>query len=280
MKKIIACFCLLLLLSGCNSAFVCENENYRIFRQDGKTYMEFFKEYVPDGVALTEQQRWLTAGSLRELRSDILNGRLSDLHLHYLRGLSEGSVLEVMDPEDLHEPALPEGMVCRNAIWSGDRYSFLIESDIANGQAWILSREAFEEAFQLYYTWETGHEEDHIAEERNFLDRNALYTRFTNYTQRKSGGWTQYTITVDPDQRSPGCYEYLRYCIASRKGNVYVAELYVMGSESSVLYPEEEELIPERVYLFCESPDGYLAVTLEDIQKRPGVEWLAEFGVK
>ncbi|MBQ2739001.1 MAG: hypothetical protein IJE22_04570 [Oscillibacter sp.] len=267
MKKLI-CICLvLLLLSGCSAGFVCENEYYRIYRENGKTYMEFLKEYTPED-RISTGPGWLSAVSVRELKSDILNGRLSGLHLFTLRNLSDGQRLEVIDPETLHEPALPENVTCESVTWAGDRCSFRIESNVGCGYADILFRDEFAERFHFYYSWEVGHENDDMVEERNVPERNALYSRFIAYTPTAYGSYRSDT------------HEYLRYCIATRQGNVFVVEEHKNGYDGLILYPSEEEPVPEKVHLFCESPEGYLAVTLDVLRERPSVEWLAAFGVK
>ena len=258
MKKLI-CICLVLLLfSGCSSDILCENENYRIFRKDGKMYMEFLKDFSG-----TEGKLYPRFNTLEEMVPIILSGGLSEENLNSLQRRSTDNLPEIWNLDNIYDLRMPDSVQIVAVFWLGDYYEVYIQDreQGGNGCFQILDKKKYEGKFDKEY------------KVKSYEDRTVDYEE---YVEDRNAHIIHYLV----DRVRLATSKEIRYRLDIPTGYIYALEDYSVGSPSYYHAPYFTDDQPSQIVLFGCDKGIYFYVHFDPLIERPPVEWITAFGVK
>ena len=264
LKSLLWVCILLMALCACSDNVV--EKQYTIYKENGKTYMEFLPEDSAadnnsDGAlkSATQDLQYPKFDSASEMKEKIQSGDIPSERLSGLRAQAdENNDLEIMDLNDICELRLPEGMRYNYVKWYGKQYVFDIGT-IGNGEAWGVVTWGDRDYYDRQYSDNLSHlsfETVTIITDSVVADRNARVVHFTNST---------------------GEYKDLIYNITTPTGTVCVLEHYTI--DHYIEGSAESETVPDVVYVFGDEGNRYFYGYFRGISERPSLEWFASFAL-
>ena len=262
-------FVVLLLFSLCGCAEEAKPMPYEIVEEDGGYYLvlkgAYDQEQILNGHVEFE--------SLAEMKNDLETGKFTEEELCWIdRNYPTDDKGRVLMPDlsALIEVSYPSEFKDQTISWRGKYYSFMLrekENSFVGMCADVdfPSQEEWEEkvdSFKHYYDnpdEHTGIYLEKIAEE---LERNAK----VYYT---------YGYAADEEKVTRIYHKDVRYTLTLDSKVLYVREFYYRDH-----YLGTDPDIPYVVSIRGEQQGTYFTVSIRDMDERPSVEWLSEFGVK
>ena len=246
----------LMLLCACSGKTI--EKQYTIYKEDGKTYMEFLQMESNDG-EVSDGAKHPKFESAAEMKEKILSGEIPEESISGLRAMAgENNTLEIMDLENICELCLPEGMKYNYARWYVGYYVFDIGM-IGNGEVWGVVTWGDRGYYDRQYSDKLSHlnfEDVTIITDSVVADRNARVIHFTNFT---------------------GEYKELIYDVATPAGTVRVLEHYTLDHYEDRL--AESKTVPDMVQVFGDQSGQCFYGYFWDINERPSLEWFASFAL-
>lgn len=238
----------------------CGQQDYKIYADGGKWYMEFAdKEYpsyyisdYPVFKSVSNLKRTLKRGNLK----------LSDQQIDSIRSPLKGTednIMEICNLDHMCELSTPDGVQYADIVWTGGSYKFRFHDNGWRGAVWSTNQEAYDRCFENYYLNAIS-ENYTVSSDTMIVDRNARVVYYT------SGGGGQkslfYKITVGESE----LYVHEQYLVE-----------YIPGVSLNLVEDEISETIPRNVYIFKSDGINYMYGHFFDLKERPSVEWLSSF---
>ena len=267
--RILVSMCLVVaLLCSCATPTLVEHENYKIYKEDGKWYLEDCPDNSSETQKQTENMKNSSDASMgvmlpkfetvSEMRETIIGGTLSDDQITALRVYNgnENDPLEIYDPYKMLDPAAPGDIKFDYVLLYGDYYSVeFIEKD-SLGCVVCCDKETYEKAFQNEYGLTEKHS---IISETIVSDRNARVV--LSQTEAAEFKHAFYTVTT-------------KY-----GGTLYVKEKYVLSYTDTSTDLKVSDSIPKAIDIFGSDGENYFYGWIRGLEERPSVEWLQSFGL-
>ena len=256
LKSLLWVCILLMVLCACSDH--AAEKQYTIYKEDGKTYMEFLQKESNDG-EVSDGTKYPMFESAAEMKEKILSGEIPEESISGLREMADdNNTLEIMNLENICELCLPEGMKYNYVRWYVGYYVFDIGT-IGNGEVWGVVTWGDKDYYDRQYNNRLTHldfETVKIIEESATADRNARVIHYTNDT---------------------GEYRELIYNVTTPKGTVRVQEHYTLDHYGDRV--AESETVPDAVYVFGDQCGQYFYGYFRGINERPSLEWFASFAL-
>lgn len=269
--KFIAVWCLIImLLCACSTETLVGNEKYKIFEKDGNFYMEFQSNRTVENQTKSESSHLSVCisksypkfNSISDMQAKILDGDISDEQIAVLQTDGTNNILEICNPNNLYDLALPKNLAYDYILWYGDTYSFEIKDDSFMGYVFYSNEEEYNREFsENYYDSLKKHS---IISDIAVSERNARVVHYMTHT---------------------GEFKDLFYTISTAYGDtLHVREEYVLryfGDEkvTDKLLDKVSEAIPKSISIFGSNGTNYYYGWFSGFEERPSVEWLSSFGL-
>lgn len=267
MKKIlIIVFCLtfvIICFSGCgidNSSI--DNGRYKLKKIEGGSYLlindrteESIESIIDVGMI---QEAEIQFDSIAEFVNTVKNGKLSDRQLAIATKTfgKDSNGIKVCDFSNIQIPVNPIELECKKVFWSGELYSFYLESK-SNTIAYyhLLNKDSYNYQYVENYL--------------HFFDNDSVSVTKTI----DNGNNTEYYYST-----SKGNMKKVRYTVISGQTTLVVDETYRLSMEDKSILTSNE--IPYRVTIYGIKTDEYFSIDIFDIADKPTEEWLSKFSVK
>ena len=146
----------LMLLCACSGKTI--EKQYTIYKEDGKTYMEFLQMESNDG-EVSDGAKHPKFESAAEMKEKILSGEIPKESLSGLRARTdEKNMLEICDPDNLFDLLLPNDLEYEYIEWYGASYKFVFDSRNLTGHVYFCDEsrytKAYDEEFSYYTTFD------------------------------------------------------------------------------------------------------------------------------
>lgn len=268
--KFIVTWCLIvILLCACSTETLTSNKKYKILKKDSNFYIEFQSnqtaeeqsENVLSHLSVGISKSYPKFNSISDMRAKILNGDISDEQIAVLQTDGTNNVLEICNPNNLYDLALPKNLAYDYILWYGDTYSFEIEDDSFMGYVFYSNEEAYNQEFSEKYS-------DFLMEKHSVISDTVISER---------------NARVVHSMNDAGEFKNMFYTISTTTGDtLYVKEEYVLryfGDETLTDTYEVSETIPANIRIFGSNGTYYYYGWLKGFEERPSVEWLSSFGL-
>ena len=257
MKRILIILLILVIasLGGCTN----RNPAYKVYKQDGKWYLEIDYAKIDDLSSLYLNAAYQQfPSSVPEMVKTIKKGHISNEQLMRFSNYPEDNTVEIFDLDNAPDLATPSDLTCTYIRWeNGFTYRFMFEGTQPSGYIWFLEQDNYnflynEEFYGLYnfYSFTT------ITSDRQISDRNAREVRYTNRSGEK--------------------FKYLEYDLAGKNLNLHIKEQYELPSN----YLTEPGPRLKYIIICGHNGETYLYGCFSGFDERPSVEWLSAFGLK
>lgn len=267
--RIVVSLCIVVvLLCSCATPTLVEHENYKIYKEDGKWYLEEF----PDNSSKTQEKTGSTENSsnecmaivapkfntLSEMREAIIGGTLSKSQITALRACTgnENDSLEIYDPYKMKNLATPEDIKYDYVYLEGDYYSFQFSGENIIGYIVCCDKEEYEKTYQNKYG---------ITKKQSIISETVVSERNARVVHSETGA---------------GEFNDVFYTITTKRGDtLYVKEQYALSYFDETRNDEVSETIPQNIRLFGNNGSNYYFGWFKGFEERPSVEWLQSFGL-
>lgn len=231
---------------------------YSIFVENGEYFLDF-----GDGCTSSndngskediELVRIVRFSTVQEMINDIKTGNFSAEEMDIIKGFrkNEEGLVQICNLSSLYSATYPSTFTSQSIAWVGTGYYIDITTGENGPEALLVfkSQERFEYDIDFY---------------RNFEEQRRI------------------TVTsVSSDlERNATVYEYLNY--AGKESKAY---FYVIGEGDDALYiweqysAEEGYSTPNEIAVWGQEQGRYFKVIISNLQDRPSVEWLSQFGIR
>lgn len=222
-----------------------ETKQYRLFWENGKSYMEFSTAAPATGNGFLVALEHPRFSSVYEMKQGILSGDFSDAELCALRAYTPSNIntVEICNIHSLYEATLPAGIEIEHIELYGKEYTF----EFDGGNISYITQETFEYEVERTYNGSALSDSISITSIEAIADRNAEVMRY-NY-----GGSE---------------IERVRYTNETSNGMQYILEVYKDG-------------VVSRLCILGTLGNAYYKVNyVENLTQRPSIEWLSAFGLR
>lgn len=256
------------LLAGCSAKISAPkqpqngslvNAPYDIVIEDGEYYLVLTNEIAGEntsGPNTSEKKPAIEFASINEMVQDINTGKFTDDEMRQLSKFKtdDNGRIIICNLSNLYDARTPEQYETKRIVWYGDEYvfHFFNGTDFCCQISQVGTRANLE---QMITRAKNKTEEDFYIElsTQQIEERNATVITYT-------------TATADDHQRFKNVY----YTIAAGNKELFVFEEYGADSDSK----------PHSIYLYGTEDGINYTVALEQLQERPSVEWLSQFGLR
>lgn len=230
---------------------------YTIHKENGKCSLVFKDGYITPNDSANKEEckaiRYIYFDTVQEMINDIKTGNFCDEEKEIMMEFreNEDGVVQICDISSLHTALYPSTFIYQSIGWYGTVYFYTLSSG-ENGPKAVLN-------FVPHETYETD------------ID---FYRNFDELTKAE-----MISVSSDPD-RNAVVYDYLNilgeeskmlvYTIGEGTEPLHIAECYRL---------EESDTVPAYIKLYGQSKGKYFCVFLNQLQERPSVEWLSQFGI-
>lgn len=232
-----------------------QQNDYSIVERDGKCYIVFDDAPKIEGGSHFELAS-LTFESIADLRDSVLNKKLTDWQKQVVATAfrkDENGIL-TCDFDRMYVPIIPDGFETVDVDWSGESYSFYIESlDETFGFVYLCTEALFEERFRIEY--------------ETFFERDTITVNETNEMNGK---------TVVDFSTTAGEFRKVRYTVEDK--GIIVDMTYQLKSNYGSM--SVSETIPTDITLFCNTNDVYYVVDLYDLAEPMDASTILQFGIQ
>ncbi|MBQ9761747.1 MAG: hypothetical protein IJV82_01570 [Oscillospiraceae bacterium] len=273
MRKIICLVtAILLLLAGCTqkedktvtpAETEQANQLYEILEEDGAWYLVMNGEYAqnPEDYGSWELFKGCVEfKAVGEMKHDIETGNFTEEELEKMAGYitDDKGRIPLCDLSALIEPTYPCEFVYQSVRWSGKNYDF----DLAENES--VAQKGMYANFEIV----------------NEGDWEASVQFYSNFEEEYNGDFDK--IEAEPERDATVYYTHVYNAedrIENKKG-VY----YTIAADSKLLHIWEEYRVdtspnvPWRVTVFGKQQGELFRVIITELEERPSVEWLSQFG--
>lgn len=271
--RILVSLCLVVtLLCSCATPAptptLVEFENYKIYEENGKWYLEDF----PDNSSETEEKTDSSENSsnasigvmfpqfntISEMREAIIGGTLSGDQITALRVYTgnEDDPLEIYDPYEMRDLAAPNDIKYDYVLLEGECYSFQFEGSDFLGYIVCCDKEAYEKTYQNKYG---------ITKNQSIISETTVSERDARVVHSETGA---------------GEFKDIFYTITTKHGDtLYVKEQYDLSYFDETRNDKVSETIPQSIRLFGNNGTNYYYGWFKGFEERPSVKWLQSFGL-
>ena len=268
MKKFICLICCLaffiVCFNGCNKDTYSDvNGRYELKSIDNQFYLIINKETIESIESTIDlginQVASIGFDSIEEFVSTLKNGKLSDDQLaianRAFKKDSTGKII-VCDVSNIRVPVCPNEFDCMGVEWSGELYSYHLESGSGEFAYYhYLSKDAYEYQYENDYL--------------NFFSKDTVSLEKTVDSKEAT---EYYYSTATGDMKK------VRYSVTNGDTLLYVDETYRLRMEDDSL--QISDTVPYRITIYGSAPNGYFRVEAYDLEDKPTLEWLMKFGIK
>lgn len=267
--RILVSLCLVVaLLCSCATPTLVEHENYKIYKEDGKWYLELppdkYEQYWNDWQEeYTSEDAYIhyaapippMFNTFSEMQEKIVSGDIPFERLAALwEMIKDNDVLETLNPYDLQNVKAPKELECTSILWYGDRYGFSFTGKEISGNVHYCTKEIYEEKYD--------------AEMENW--EQSWFTIISDTKVRKRNARVVCYTTGSAELKS------VFYTVKSKYGEtLHIKEEYTLSSSNGT----GTDTIPTSIEIFGEGRNTYFYSRFRGFQERPSVEWLQSFGL-
>lgn len=248
-------------LSGSASTEAAEVQSYEIYTENDTHYLKFNLELPQIVKSMAGTQifvQYPEFSSVSEMKDCIEATDIPEDQLYALYQVNRKETIEIIDLDTLYDVSLPTGLELRRILWYGDYYSFEADAGPYLGCVQVLSKQAYEEKFDLEYA-NFSYDEYGFVESQNIDERNATKIYFQN---------------------SAGMYTHILYKLEAESKTLYVREFYVLQKiEVGEVVPNSADA-PNKIEVFGMEDDGYFYAAVFLLDERPSVDWLLSLGIR
>lgn len=249
-----------------NADQIDKNDNqpkltYDIIEINGQYYLNFnnySKEQgtTTNGFALD----FIEFSSISELKSTIKSGTLQGWQLDIIKESfpkDDTNGIKICNINNLYRPILPTSMKNTSVAWMGENYTFVIESEIANGDFHYHTKEQYDGRYK-----------------KNYSDRLSS----SSVTVKNEGTTSERNATIYDISTSAGDFQFIRYSLSTASKTLVVDEIYRLRMNDESLATSANT--PYFITIYGIENGVHFVVELSELEERPSVEWLMSFGIK
>lgn len=257
--KIICClFLVIISLSGCGGKTINKKDlRYELIKFGNQSYL-----VINENINIVNEDIMHSAeikfDSIESFVDTVTSGSLDDHQLYIAnKAFVKDSIgIRVCDFSNIQVPVHPKEFKCKTVFWSGELYSFYLEStDNAFGYYHLLNQEQYENQYNYKYL--------------NYFDRDNVTT---SKVVNNSDNTEYYYSTPAGDLKK------IRYSITNGQTLLIVDETYRLNMNDESLRVSSD--IPYRVAIYGNNGDQYFSIEIFEIDSRPTMEWIKDFNIK
>lgn len=163
--------CLSIFLVGCNKqdGIVVKGDYYSIERQNGNYYMSFAHDKLDDSYPTCPDFDFMNYSNVEEMAKVLLENKLT---LHEVKVIIQQYAdiyrnkydrIQIVNVEELYEPASVDGWNVGKVYWFCDRYSFTIKNGDMTAAFAVCTKEGFEKDIQENKAYESAKVSQYVA---------------------------------------------------------------------------------------------------------------------
>ncbi len=258
-----ACF-VFLFFCGCTvNKNEVANERYIIKTIENKPYLIIDDGTIESIQSEIDVERIQVASiqfdSIDEFVNTVKSGKLNDEQLAIANKTfkKDENGIKVCDFSNIQIPSVPPELECKTVYWSGERYSFCLESvnDDTVAYVYLLDKS----------TYDYKYENDYLRFFENELVTTTKVIENKNKTE-------YYYSTAVADLKN------VRYTVTDAETNLVIDESYCLRNENSNVPTSQD--VPYRITVYGVKSDVYFCIMIFDIANKPTTEWITQLGVK
>ena len=265
LKKIkctLTLFLVIILFAGCAQKETPYISNEYVLEYEGdKCYMSFLGERKVEEKDLLDSRVFgITLESLEELKDTIINNKFTDSQLNIIRMDfvdKDTKKIQICNPNKLFQAVYPKKFEATKFVWEGLTYSWFLDSEESSLSMSYITKEDFDSLYKQEIS-EIG-ELATVVKTEKIEDRNSTVS--------------YYTTTEGEFKRV--CYE-----LEQGEKTLYVAETYYLKGYSDYIKNKVSLDVPKYITILGEQNNEYFRAYLSEVEQRPSVEYLLEFGLK
>ncbi len=197
--------------------------------------------------------------SVKEFVEAVKNGKFNDEQIDIMKRTfpKDENGIKMCDVTNIKVPVYPKEFKCKTVFWSGERYSFCLESSKSST------------AYLYYYSEET-YNSHYETDFEKFFDREEIRI----ITTHEEGNINEYVYSTDA-----GTIKKIRYTVDHEQTRLIVDETYRIDMIDESIATSEE--VPYRVTIYGATANNeYFVVEIHDIKSKPTSEWIKCFGIE
>ena len=267
MKKliiIVSCFLFVTTcFGGCGvDTANTNNKRYEIRTIDNEQYLVIDESVIESIESKIDvemiQEAEIQFDSIDEFVNTVKNGKLNDRQLAVANKTfkKDANGIKVCDFTNIKIPVNPLELACKTVFWSGELYSFYLES--ANDTIayyHLLDKNNYDYQYENNYL--------------RFFDNEGITT--TKVIENKNNTEYYYSTTK-------GDMKKVRYTITNAETNLVIDETYRLRMEDSTIPVSQD--VPYRITIYGVKSGVYFSIEVFDIVNKPTTEWITQFSVK
>lgn len=262
------CIIAVILLCFCIARTFDKNKSYTMYCKDGKWYLEFYSDAFADDLSevgsgeqfanISIAREYPRFDSISDMREKIKNGDIPDRQIEALKAHSTSNLLEICDPNDLYDLAVPNKLTYDYIHWYGDAYSFEFDGTDFLGYVVCCDQETFDQQFNEEYV--------------SFLNKNCSVVNDAFVEDRNAREVHYVTHAAELKK--------VLYNFTTEQSNMYVVESYVLSYfNNDALKIKTSDTVPNSIRIFGSDGENYFYGWFKGFEERPSVEWLSSFGL-
>lgn len=242
------------------------NSDYTLIRNNNKFALAFdnfdvYRENSDDCALATVE-----FPNMKEFKDTVTKGLLTDSQKRIVAGFpknNDGTII-TCDFNNLHVPEVPDDIAVGTVDWRGADYYFGLHSD-DGAFGWLV---CFPE-----YLYDSIFQSDYL----NSFD-NSMIT--VTKSEVLEDGTQEIFYTT-----SNGQLKNIRYSFTDNGKTIFVDKQFILQLDNSnydlsLFGLKVSSTVPECIYLYGISEEGYYTVSLYNLTNDPTDEWLANFGLR
>lgn len=239
-----------------------DNARYELKKIEGASYLlipDKTKETIESNIDIGMiQEAEIQFDSIEEFVNNVKNGKLNDRQLAIANKTfsKDSNGIKVCNFSDIQIPVNPIEFECKKVFWSGELYSYSLESK-SNTIAYyhLLNKDSYDYQYDNNYL-------------RFFDNESVSVTKTIDYENN-----AEYYYST-----SKGNMKKVRYTLVNGQTTLVVDETYRLSMEDKTIPTSNE--VPYRVTIYGIKSDQYFCIDIFDVVSKPTVEWLTDFSVE
>ena len=198
--------------------------------------------------------------SLEQLKNTIINNNFTDRQLDIIRRDfvdKDTKKIQICNPNKLFQAVYPKKFEVTKFIWKGLTYAWILDSEESSLSMGYITKEGFDSLYK---------------QEISEIGELATVTKTEKIDDRNS---TVSYYTTDAGEFKRVCYK-----LEQGEKTLYIAEKYCLKGYTEYTKNNVSHDIPKSIIILGEQENEYFRVFLAEVEQRPSIEYLLEFGLR
>lgn len=262
-KILLVAVLVLILCAGCSQKDAPYISNEYVLEYEGdKCYMSFVGERKVEEKddLIIFSFFGINFDSLEQLKNTIINNNFTDRQLDIIRRDfvdKDTKKIQICNPNKLFQVVYPEKFEVTKFIWKGLTYAWILDNEESSLSMSYITKERFDSSYKQDYSG--FNEMQNVIKTEIIDDRNSTISYYT----------------TDAGEFKRVCYK-----LEQGEKTLYIAEKYCLKGYTEYTKNNVSHDIPKSIIILGEQENEYFRVFLAEVEQRPSIEYLLEFGLR